>query len=115
MTTVAPDAHSLRSTPESPENSRVYRLLLWSIRAAWGSCTIGVVAMLPGLVLRSSELVTVFKIGLSTTFGVSVVAVLLFLAVTARMSGSGTPEPRSLGSRADALVAILLADLLGTD
>lgn len=112
---MTPDGGFPRSGPDSLEDSRAYRMLLWCVRVAWASCTIGVIAMLPALVLRSSELVTVFKLCLSITFAATVGAVLVFVPLTARMHRYGMPRASSLGSRADALVAVLLADLLDAE
>lgn len=98
-----------------PEESLTYRLLLWSLRAAWMSCAVGTGAMLPALVLGWPALVTVFELGLITTCAASAAAVLLSLPLLTRVGGDGPREPRSLGRRVDTLVAVVLADLLDPD
>jgi hypothetical protein len=97
------------------EESLTYRLLLWCLRTAWVSCAVGTGAMLPALVLGWPALVRVFELGLLTTCAASAAAVLLFGPLLTRVGGYGLPEPRSLGSRVDTLVAVVLADLLDPD
>ncbi|MGY1624905.1 hypothetical protein ACI789_22100 [Geodermatophilus sp. SYSU D00965] len=96
-----------------------YRLLLVAVRTAWVSCACGVGAMTAGLVLRSPGLVGVFRVALGVSFVAVGVAVLVFLgllASRARLDGivPGTP-PTSVRRRAEALVAVLLVDLLDPD
>lgn len=91
-------------------------MLLWCVRFAWLSCALGVGAMLPALVLRSSDLVSVFEMAIVVTFSALTCAVLSFAWLVVAPddatkslcdSGSG-----SLGRRMDILFAAVLADLL---
>ncbi|MGY1591871.1 hypothetical protein ACI79D_07835 [Geodermatophilus sp. SYSU D00708] len=96
-----------------------YRLLLVAVRTAWVSCALGVGAMTAGLVLRSPALVGVFRVALGASFVAVGVALLIFLgllASRARLNGvvPGSP-PASVRRRAEALVAVLLVDLLDPD
>jgi hypothetical protein len=90
----------------------LYRVVRLCVRAAWVSCAVGVVAMLPALVFLSPTCVTVFRVGLGGCFLASCVALVLSVPLVARMNRDAHPTPATIGARADALVAALLADLL---
>lgn len=90
----------------------VYRIVRCCVRLAWMSCAVGVVAMLPALVFLSPTCVTVFCAGLGGCFLASFVALVLSVPLIAQMDRDAHPTPATIGARADALVAALVADLL---
>jgi len=90
----------------------LYRVVRWCVRAAWMSCAVGVTAMVPALVFLSPTCVTVFRVGLGGCFLASFVALVLSMPLIARMNRDTYPTPATIGARADALVAALVADLL---
>jgi hypothetical protein len=92
--------------------NRLYRIVRSCVRAAWMSCTVGVIAMLPALVFLSPTCVTVFRIGLGGCFIASFLAVVLSVPLVAQMDRYAHPTPATIAARADALVAALVADLL---
>ncbi|MGY1635923.1 hypothetical protein ACI78V_04625 [Geodermatophilus sp. SYSU D00742] len=105
--------------PGAGHGDPTYRLLLWSVRVAWASCALGVVAMTVGLVLRSPALVGVFRVGLVGSVVATGVALLFFLGLLASPARlavvvAATP-PASLRRRAETLLAVLLVDLLDPD
>jgi hypothetical protein len=100
-------------------SGRLYRLLLVCARAAWVSCALGVTAMVPALVLRSPQLVTVFRAALVVVFMALACALLLFVCLVTlpgRLTGvvpeAGGPPVRR---RVDVLLAVILVDLLDPD
>ena len=109
------DRRTAGGGPRALHDNVTYRLLLGCLRVAWGSCAVGVIAMLAALVLRSPELVTVFRLGLIATFAASAGAVLLSLPLMTLLDRYGVTEPGASKSRADALVAVVLADLLDAE
>jgi hypothetical protein len=90
----------------------LFRSVRCCLRVAWISCAIGVIAMLPALVFLSPACVTVFRVGLGGCFLASFAAVVLSVPLVARMNHDAHPTPATIGARADALVAALVADLL---
>jgi hypothetical protein len=101
-----------RPDPASLDSHPLYRTVRYCIRAAWMSCAVGVMAMLPALVFLSPTCVTVFRVGLGGCFVASFVALVLSAPLIARMDRYAHPRPATIGARADALVAALVADLL---
>lgn len=94
------------------EVSLPYRMLLWSLRLAWAGIAFGAAMMLPVLVLRATGLLALVRIGFAEALGACAVAAPAFAMSLPRVTGAILDEPRTLGRRADALVASVLADLL---
>jgi len=101
-----------RPDPAFLVSDPLYRVVRCCVRAAWMSCAVGLVAMLPALVFLSSTCVTVFRVGLGGCFVASIVALVASVPLIARMDRDAHPTPATIGARADALVAALVADLL---
>jgi hypothetical protein len=112
---VTADRRTAAGGSRSLHDSLIYRLLLGCLRVAWCSCAVGMIAMLAALVLRSPALVAVFQAGLIATFAASAGSVLLSLPLLPLMDRYGVTRPGSSKSRADALVAVVLADLLDAE
>jgi hypothetical protein len=97
----------------------LYRLLLGCARAAWISCAIGVTAMVPALVLRSPDCVTVFRVALVVAFAALACALLCFaclVTVPGRLTDA-LPDIRgpSVRRRVEVLFTVVLVDLLDPD
>jgi hypothetical protein len=101
-----------RPDPASLVHHPLYRIVRWCVRVAWMSCAIGVLAMVPALVFLSPACVTVFRVGIGGCFVASLVALVASVPLVARRDRDAHPGPSTVGARADALVAALLADLL---
>lgn len=101
-----------RPDPASLDAHPLYRLIRWCVRASWMSCAIGMIAMVPALMFLSTTLVTIARLGLGGCFVAAFAALVFAVPLTARMDRYTSPAPATLGARADALVAALLADLL---
>ena len=101
-----------RPDPASLVTNPLYRIVRCCVRAAWISCAVGVIAMLPALVFLSPTCVTVFRVGLGGCFIAAFVALVLSVPLIARMDRDARQAPATIGARADALVATLVADLL---
>lgn len=94
------------------EVSLPYRALLWSLRLAWAGVVFGVVMMLAVLVLRADGVLVLVRIGFAEALGACVIAVPAFAMSLPKVTSAILDEPRTLGRRADAVVACVLADLL---
>jgi len=106
-------SHGLSDNAAVPlEASLPYRTLLWSLRLAWAGFAFGAAMMLPVLILRASGVLVLVQIGFFEAFAACAVAALAFVAALPRVTGAILDEPRTLGRRAGALVASMLADLL---
>ena len=101
-----------RPDPAPLVHHPLYRVVLGCVRAAWASCAVGVLAMLPALVFLSPACVTVFRIGIGGCFAAALVALVASVPLVARRDRDAHPGPSTVGARADTLVAALLADLL---
>jgi zinc transporter ZupT len=95
---------------------RLYRWLLRCVRAAWVSCAVGVIAMVPALVLRSPQLVTVFRVALVVACAALAGALLFFVSLVMLPEALGDVVPGgrapSVRRRIDLLLTVVLVDLL---
>lgn len=94
------------------EDSLPYRALLWSLRLAWAGIAFGAAMMLPVLIFRAEGFILFAEFGFVEGFAASGVAVPAFALSMSRVTGAILDEPRTLGRRADALLASVLGDLL---